>query len=41
MLGQQFDRAVGQRVAIVAPAVPADVGMNVLGVKTDSFQNAQ
>src|SRR5208282_3589811 len=40
VLSQQINGAVGQRVALVAPALPADVGVNVVGVESDSFQHA-
>ncbi len=40
VLGQQFHGALGQGITVVAPAVPADVGMNVFGVEANGFQNA-
>src|ERR1019366_613434 len=41
MLSEELDRTVGQRITLRAPAVPTDVGMNVLSVKADCFQNSQ
>src|SRR5262249_14972454 len=41
VLGQQVDSAVGQSVAFVAPALPADVGVDIVGVEADGFEDAQ
>src|ERR1019366_6174179 len=41
MLSEELDRTVGQRITLRAPTVPTDVGMNVLSVKADCFQNSQ
>ena len=40
MLRKELHRAVRQSVALRTPAVPSDVGMDVFGVKADSFQNS-
>jgi len=40
VLGQQINRAIGEGVALVAPAVPADIGVDVLGVEADFFKDA-
>src|SRR5215467_12485042 len=40
-LREQVDRPLRQRVALAAPAIPADVGMNVFGIKSDCLQNPQ
>ncbi len=39
VFGKQLNCPVGQGVALGAPAIPADVGMNVLGIKADSLQD--
>jgi hypothetical protein len=39
MLGQQLDGALGQRVALFAPQLPADIGVHVLGVEADGVQH--
>src|SRR5262249_2770023 len=36
---QQFDRAIGKCIALVTPAIPSDIGRDVLGVEADSFEN--
>jgi hypothetical protein len=41
MFGKQIDGALRQGIAFFAPASPADVGVNVLGVEPYCFQNAQ
>ena len=41
VLLEQVDGAVGERVAFVAPDLPANVGMNVFGVEADGFQDSQ
>src|SRR5208283_4617972 len=41
VLGQQINGALWQGVALFAPALPADVGVNVLGIKPDSLKNPQ
>ena len=38
---QQVDRAVRQRVALVAPEVPADVGVNVVGLEADRLRDTR
>src|SRR4051794_13282461 len=39
MLAQQLDRTLGERVAVVAPAIPTDVSVNVLGVEADGVED--
>ena len=39
VLGEQVDGALGQRVALVAPVVPADVRVHVLGVESDRVED--
>ena len=40
MLPQQIDGALGQRVALVPPALPADVGMHVVSFEANSVEHA-
>jgi len=39
VLGEEFDGAIRQGIALRAPAVPSDIGMDVVGVKADGFEN--
>ena len=41
MLGEQVDSAVGQGIALGAPAVPTDIGGNVVSVEAYGFQDAK
>ncbi len=40
VLAQQLDGALGQRIAFLDPALPADVGVNVLGLEADRVEHA-
>src|ERR1700757_1575928 len=39
--GQQVDRALRQGIALAAPAVPANIGMNVFRVEFNRLENTQ
>ena len=39
-LPQQLDGALGQRIALVPPALPADVGVHVVGFEADRVEHA-
>ena len=41
MLGQQLERALGQRIALVDPELPADVGMNVVRLESHGLEDPQ
>jgi len=41
VLGEQVDGAVGKGIALSAPAVPTDVGVDVVGVEADGFEDAE
>ena len=40
VLAQQIDGALGQGIAFLDPALPADVGMHVFGFKADCIEHA-
>src|ERR1035437_7501739 len=40
MFPQQVDRALRKRVALLAPTLPSDIGMHIIGLEADRFQNA-
>ena len=40
VLAQQIDGALGQRIAFVAPALPANVGVHVVGLEADRVEHA-
>ena len=39
MLPQQLDRALGQGIAFFDPALPSDVGVDVLRLKADGIEH--
>jgi hypothetical protein len=41
VLGEEVEGAVGKGVAFVRPAIPANVGMDVVSVEADSSEDAQ
>jgi len=40
MLGQQIDRPLRQRITLLAPEVPSDVGVDVVGFEANRLQDA-
>jgi hypothetical protein len=40
MLGQQVDGRLRERIALVDPTLPSDVGVNVFRIEPDSLQNS-